>query len=146
MLGDDINTHPWPACGEIDIMESIGARDPGTIFGTLHGSGFPARGLTSQSKLAAPSAFSDAFHTYGVIWSPGQISFYVDDPAHPYATFRPSDLPAGVTWPFDGRKFFFLLNVAVGGDWPGSPNPGTHLPAEMLVDYVRVWQQSPQTH
>lgn len=146
MLGDDISTHPWPACGEIDIMESIGAREPGTVHGSLHGPGFPAAGLTGRVDLPGVTAFSDAFHTFGALWSPGEIRFYVDDPSKPYATFHASDLAAPATWPFDGRKFFFLLNVAAGGDWPGAPSASTPLPAEMLVDYVRVWQRSPTAH
>lgn len=143
MLGDDIVTRPWPACGEIDIMESIGAREPGIVHGTLHGTGFPAAGLTGRSTLPAPAAFSGGFHTFGAIWSPGRIAFYVDDAAHPYAAFTTADLPPGAVWPFDSRRFFFLLNVAVGGDWPGPPDPTTPFPAEMLVDYVRVYRQVP---
>ena len=141
MLGGDIATTPWPACGEIDIMENIG-REPALIHGSLHGTGFPAAGLTASATLPGRAAFSTAgFHRYGMIWSPKRIQFYLDDPSHPYASFTPADMPPGAVWPFDGRPYFFLLNLAVGGDWPGPLGASTPFPAEMLVDYVRVWQQ-----
>jgi beta-glucanase (GH16 family) len=78
-----------------------------------------------------------------MIWSPGRVQYYVDDPTHPYASFTPADLPPGSTWPFDKGRFYFLLNLAIGGSWPGPPNASTASPAEMLVDYVRVYQTGP---
>ncbi len=142
MLGDDIDTsHPWPACGEIDIMENIG-REPGTVHGSLHGTGFPPEGLTGLAMLPGHRPFHDSFHRFGMIWSPERIQFYVDDASRPYASFTPANMPPHASWPFDGRRFFILLNLAIGGDWPGPPDRSTALPAEMLVDYVRVWQRS----
>jgi beta-glucanase (GH16 family) len=139
MLGDDIQKVRWPACGELDIMENIGKK-PDTIHGSIHGPGFVGTSIGLPYRLANGKAFAKAFHSYGMIWSPGKIQYYVDDPAKPYATFTPRDLPANATWPFDDRKFFLILNLAVGGDWPGNPDARTKFPAEMLVDYVRVWQ------
>ncbi len=139
MLGADIDTNPWPASGELDIMENIG-KEPNQIHGSIHGTGFTGLSLGKPFQLPVGQTFAAAFHTYGLIWSPGKIQYYVDDPANPYATFTPADLPAGATWPFDGRRFFFLLNLAMGGDWPGPPAASTPSPSEMLVDYVRVYQ------
>jgi len=141
MLGDDINQKPWPACGELDIMENIG-KEPGKIHGSVHGTGFTGTPLGMVTELAAGKKFGDAFHTYGVIWSPGKVQYYVDDPRHPYATFTPTDLPKGAVWPFDDGKYFVLLNLAIGGSWPGPPDAATASEVEMLVDYVRVYQDA----
>ncbi len=139
LLGGDIQQHPWPDCGEIDIMENIG-KEPGTVHGTLHGPGYQGLGLGKPFQLASGKAFGDDFHLYGILWSPGKVQFYVDDPGKPYATFTPASMPKGGQWPFDGRKFFVLLNLAVGGNWPGPPDTETPAVSEMLVDYVRVYQ------
>jgi beta-glucanase (GH16 family) len=136
-MGDNIDTVNWPACGEIDIMENIG-REPGTNHGSLHGpGGGGAYNLTGQTTLPGGAKLSDAFHVYALEWQPGEIRFYVDDQL--YETQDASSAPAGDTWAFDGRPFFMLLNVAVGGQWPGSPDGTTVFPQKMLVDYVRVY-------
>jgi beta-glucanase (GH16 family) len=139
MLGDDIDKHPWPACGEFDIMENIG-KEPGQVHGSVHGTGFTGVPLGTVYHLPSNEPFAANFHTFGVIWSPGKVQYYVDDPAHPYATFTPADLPKGAVWPFDQGRYFLLLNLAVGGFWPGNPDAATAAPLEMLVDYVRVYQ------
>ena len=139
MLGADIKRVPWPACGELDIMENIG-KEPATVHGSIHGSGFTGLALGKTYRAAGGAALGRSFHRFGMEWEPGRIRYYVDDPAHPYATFTPADLPAGAVWPFDGRHFFLLLNLAMGGDWPGDPDASTRYPAEMLVDYVRVYR------
>lgn len=140
MLGSDVNTQPWPACGEIDIMESIG-RTPSTNYGSIHGTGFTGSTITTAYNLPAGEKFGDSFHTFGILWSPKLMKFYVDDPSNVYATYTPSSLPKGAVWPFDSGKFFFILNVAVGGAWPGSPDATTQFPQQMLVDYVRVYAE-----
>lgn len=140
MLGDNINTVQWPACGEMDIMESIG-KTPSTNYGSIHGTGFTGTSITSSYTLPDNAKFGDSFHTFGIIWSPKLIKYYVDSPANVYATYTPSSLPQGAVWPFDTGKFFFILNVAVGGDWPGSPDKSTVFPQELLVDYVRVYSE-----
>lgn len=141
MLGDDINTNPWPACGEIDIMESIGST-PSVNYGSIHGTKFTGTHITTSYTLANGAKFGDAFHTFGIVWSPKLMKFYVDSPENVYATYTPSSLPPGAVWPFDDGKFFFILNVAVGGDWPGYPDKTTVFPGEMLVDYVRVYAEA----
>jgi beta-glucanase (GH16 family) len=129
----------WPAGGELDIMENIG-KEPTVVHGSIHGTGFVGEPLGTAFKLSPPKDFAAGFHTYGLIWSPGKIQYYVDDPAHPYATYTPASLPAGAVWPFDGSRFYLLLNLAIGGGWPGPPTAATPSPSEMLVDYVRVYQ------
>lgn len=140
MLGNDVTTVEWPACGEMDIMESVGSR-PSTNYGSIHGTGFTGTKIGTADNLPNGAKFGDAFHTFGIIWSPKLIKFYVDSPANVYATYTPSNLPKAAVWPFDGRKFFFILNVAVGGSWPHSPDATTVFPQEMLVDYVRVYAE-----
>lgn len=137
MLGSDITTINWPKCGEIDIMENIG-KEPGTIHGSLHGPSTIGRTSDATAPFSLPTAqnFADAFHLYAVEWEPGIIRFYVD--TNLYATFTQSQWPSGGTWVFD-HPFFLLLNVAVGGTWPGSPDNTTQFPQQMLVDYVRVY-------
>jgi beta-glucanase (GH16 family) len=137
MLGNDIDRNPWPACGEIDIMENIG-KEPSTVHGTLHGVGYGPSGVTAAFTLANGKKFADDFHVFAVEWEPRQIRFYVDDVL--YATDIPENAPAGATWPFEHPEFI-LLNLAVGGEWPGYPDDETHLPQQMLVDYVRVYEK-----
>ena len=138
MLGNDIERVDWPRCGEIDIMENIG-KEPSKVHGSLHGPGPSSPrtdDITSTYTLPASERFSDAFHVFAVEWEPKAIRFYVDD--HLYQTATPEDLPHHTGWVFD-HPFFLLLNLAVGGDWPGSPDETTQFPQEMLVDYVRVY-------
>jgi beta-glucanase (GH16 family) len=138
MLGDDIKKVGWPACGEIDIMENIG-KEPATVHGTIHGPGYSGSGgPTAAYDLARGKAFADKFHVFAVEWEPNSIRFYVDN--HLYMTRTPSDLPPDQKWVFD-HPFFLLLNVAVGGDWPDSPDTSTRFPQIMLVDYVRVYSE-----
>jgi beta-glucanase (GH16 family) len=139
MLGDDIDQKKWPACGEIDIMENIG-KEPTMIHGTIHGPGYSgAHGIGSPFSLPSGQNFADAFHLYAVEWSPDVIRFYVDDQL--YATRTPADLPRDAKWVYD-HPFFIVLDLAVGGDWPGDPDVTTKFPQSMLVDYVRVYKQA----
>jgi beta-glucanase (GH16 family) len=140
MLGDNITSVNWPACGEMDIMESIG-KMPSTNYGSIHGTGFTGTMIGTAYNLPNGARFADAFHTFGILWSPKQIQYYVDSPTNIYATYTPSSLPKGAIWPFDSGKFFFILNLAVGGSWPGSPDATSVFPQEMLVDYVRVYSE-----
>src|SRR6202521_4553820 len=120
-----------------DIIENIG-KEPSTVHGSLHGPSTTGRtsDVTAPFSLPAGQNFSDDFHLYAVEWEHGTIRFYVD--TNLYATFNQSQWPAGGTWVFD-HPFFIILNVAVGGDWPGSPDNSTVFPQQMLVDYVRVY-------
>lgn len=140
MLGDDVDQRPWPACGELDIMENVG-KEPGQIHGSVHGIGFTGTPLTTVATLLGDTEFAAGFHTYGMMWSPGKVQYYVDDSEHPYATYTRADLPKGAVWPFDDGRYFFMLNLAMGGDWPGPPAATTPATVEMLVDYVRVYQE-----
>jgi len=136
MLGADIGSVGWPACGEIDVMENLG-REPRLNHGSLHGPNYPKTGITARYELPHGDLFYKAFHRFAVEWSPDRIEFFVDGVS--YETVTPASLPPGANWVFR-RPFFFLLNVAVGGDWPGNPDGTTVFPQEMLVDYVRVWK------
>lgn len=129
----------WPACGEIDIMESVG-KEPSTVYGTLHGPGYSGGNAVSSSYTLPSGAFADGFHVFTAEWLPGQVRFFVD--GNLYRTLTPANLPAGTKWVFD-HPYFLLLNLAVGGNWPGNPDAATVLPQKMLVDYVRVYQGSP---
>jgi amino acid transporter/beta-glucanase (GH16 family) len=137
LLGADIPTVGWPRCGEIDVMENIG-REPSAVHGSMHGPGYSGgASLTGTYTLANGAAFADAFHVFAVDWEPGVVRFYVDGSL--YETRTPADLRPGQTWVFD-HPFFIILNVAVGGSWPGSPDATTVFPQSMLVDYVRVYR------
>jgi beta-glucanase (GH16 family) len=140
MLGDDVETGSgWPKSGEIDIMENIG-KEPGMVHGTIHGPGYSGEhGIGAPYSLPAGQKFADDFHIFAVEWEPETIRFYVD--GHLYATRTPADLPKGTKWVYD-HPFFVLLNLAVGGSWPGSPDASSIFPQEMLVDYVRVYRRS----
>jgi beta-glucanase (GH16 family) len=136
MLGADITTVGWPSCGEIDVMENIG-REPATVYGSLHAP--KGSGLGSASApyvLPGGQRFADDFHVFAIEWEPSQVRFYVD--GNLYETRTPADLPAGTRWVFD-HPFFVILNVAVGGSWPGAPDETTVFPQRMRVDYVRVY-------
>lgn len=138
-LGDNIDIVHWPACGEQDIMEHINTPTPDWIAGSLHGT----NGDTTKHYISSPERpFSAAdWHIYGMIWSKAKIAFYVDSPANIYTTVTPADFNRpGAVWPFDsGNGMYLLLNLAVGGDWPKSPDASTKFPSEMLVDYVRIY-------
>ena len=137
MLGDNIGAIGWPSSGEIDIMENIG-REPRVVHGTMHGPGYSgANGIGGPDTLAS-GAFSDDFHIYAVEWSPDEIRWFVDD--RQYFRTTPASLPAGASWVYD-HPFFILLNVAVGGGWPGDPDASSQFPQQMVIDYVRVYQR-----
>lgn len=136
LLGDDIKAADWPTCGEIDIMENVGSR-MSVALGTIHGPGYSGdKGPSANYTLPNRQKFSDDFHVFAVEWEPAAIRFYVD--RNLYVTRTPADLPAGTKWVF-GHPFFVILNLAVGGDLPGSPDATTQFPQSMLVDYVRVY-------
>ena len=147
MLGEDIATIGWPRCGEIDIMENIG-KEPAAVHGSLHGAAAastdPANkkataDLTRKFSLPDNGSLSDDFHIYAVEWEPTVLRFFIDK--ENYATFTKDEWPQNAPWPFD-HKFFLLLNLAVGGDWPGPPDANTVFPQQMLVDYVRVYSRN----
>jgi len=124
----------WPTDGEIDIMENIG-REPSTVHGTIHGPGYSgAEGIGAGYTLPGGQQFADAFHTFRVDWSPNLIKWFVDGIQYQQRT--PADL-GGDAWVFN-HNFFMIMNVAVGGYWPGYPDGSTVMPQTMTIDYVRV--------
>jgi beta-glucanase (GH16 family) len=136
MLGADIDSVGWPRSGEIDIMENIG-REPAIAHGTLHGPGYSGAGGIGRADTVSSGAFADDFHIFSVTWRPNDIRWYVD--GRPYHRMTPADLPREAKWVFD-HPFFLLLNVAVGGGWPGDPDASTTFPQQMVIDYVRVYR------
>lgn len=121
----------WPDNGEIDIMENVGD-SPRTVFSNIHGPGYDGGGSrTIEADL------SKAFHVYGIEWTPEGIEWFLDGKS--YKKVTPKDLPKGKRWVFDDQPVYLLLNVAVGGDWPGKP-VDTVLPQQMRVDWVKVWR------
>lgn len=138
LLGTDVSTSGWPNCGEIDIMEVVGSQ-PSTDWSTLHGPGYSGANGLSASKSLASGKLSDDYHIYALEWEGTEIRFYLDGVL--FSTRSAASLPTGGLWVFD-HPFFIILNVAVGGNWPGSPNSSTTWPQKMYVDYVRVYRRS----
>ena len=139
LLGADITSAGWPACGEVDIMESIG-REPGMVHGTAHGPGYSgANGRSAPYTLPAGATVAGGFHLYAVEWETNALRWYVDGQL--YFSLSPAGLPAGTPWVFTGPQFV-LLNLAVGGAWPGNPDATTSFPQQMLVDYLRVYART----
>ena len=134
MLGSNITTVNWPQCGEIDVMENIGS-EPSVNHASAHGPGYSGgQAITARYTLPGGARFADDFHTFAIDWTAGTIVFSVDGTT--YQTITRANLPAGTQWVFDA-PFFILLNVAVGGTFPGSPDATTVFPQQMVVDYVR---------
>jgi beta-glucanase (GH16 family) len=137
MLGANIGSVGWPQCGEIDIMENIG-REPAIVHGTAHGPGYSGGNGIGAPDTLSQGAFADDFHVYAVSWQPQEVVWSVD--GHVYHRLTPANLPAGTQWVYN-QPFFLLLNVAVGGSWPGDPDSTTTFPQHMVVDYVRVYNE-----
>ncbi|HEX4461469.1 MAG TPA: glycoside hydrolase family 16 protein [Polyangia bacterium] len=139
MLGNNYASAGWPMCGEIDVVETKG-QDPYTVHGTVHGPGYSGgNGITSTTAIN--SVLSAGFHVFAVEWISDQIIFQVDD--KPYFSITPAQIPAGDQWVYD-HPFGVLLNLAVGGNFVGSPDSSTVFPATLLVDYVRVYAPAGQ--
>ena len=136
MVGNSPNGGCFPQCGEIDVMEAI-TLFPASVFGTLHG---PVIGSGNyqqyQQGVTALKPFPGTFHTYGLIWQPGRMTWTLD--GVPYGSATPKQLPPGAQWVFDGNPFHILISLAVGG-WPGPPAAGSTFPQTMRVDWVRLY-------
>lgn len=128
MLGDNISSVSWPACGEIDIMEHIG--NEGVMHSTIH---YDSLGHKSQGGAYALDVTQ--WHVYGLEWSAEKITWTADG-----VKFFETSIQSASRTEFQ-QSFFFLLNLAIGGTWPGSPNATTVFPMEMLVDFVRVYKK-----
>lgn len=134
MLGASFDGSNWPDCGEIDIMEYVG-REPDLVMGTAHGPGYSgALGLGKWNRQKYDIA--DDFHTYAIEWQPGQIKWFYDGAE--YFTLSRADV-GDRQWVFD-RPFFIILNLAVGGTLGGVIGLDTVFPAQVQVDYLRVFQ------
>ncbi len=142
MLGSDFPTAGWPKCGEIDILEHVETADMPlfTIRGSIHGPGYSGANSV-HGDVHLSNGLTNIFHIYAVEWEPAEIRWYFD--AKNYFKVTRASLPAGAPWVFD-HPFFLIMNVAIGGAWPGSPDGTTKLPADMLVDYVRVYRDASQ--
>jgi len=141
MLPTDNEFGGWAASGEIDIMEVIGS-EPDKLHGTIHfGGSWPNNTRAGSHRDMPFGSLHNAFHTYAIEWEEGEIRWYVDDFQYARQTQWTSSggaFPA----PFN-KRFHMLLNVAVGGDWPGSPDNTTSFPQRMEVDWVRVYEPDP---
>jgi beta-glucanase (GH16 family) len=142
-LGNNLNSGvPWPNCGETDILEDwspavLGGAGDGGENSTIHTMDTGGDGISTRYLFPGGEAVNTAFHTYGMIWSPNEVQYFVDNPSAPFATLTPGSLPAGDTWPFN-QSIFMVLNLAIGGTLGGSDagiNPGP-----MTVDYIRWYQ------
>jgi beta-glucanase (GH16 family) len=147
-LGSDINTNPWPACGEVDFMEDWSPQianapgpGPGGNKTTIHTTATGGNGIGGLFTFPNGQQADTNFHIYGTIWSANMMQFYVDDPTKPFLIETPSDLPSGDTWPFNAQ-IFLLANIAVGGTLGGTPSASTPNPGIMMLDYVRQYQPS----
>lgn len=134
MLGADSDTVSWPQCGEIDIMEYIGS-NPTTVFGTLHGPGYSGGEAITKKYSLSNDRFDNDFHIFGIEWGKDYVNFYVDDVL--YNQITPKDVKG--EWVYN-KPFYIILNLAVGGVYPGQPNSETVFPQTMLVDYVRIYE------
>jgi len=132
-LGASFGDVPWPACGEIDVMEHVG-REPRRVFGTIHGPGYSGDAGVSGA-LDLEYDLADDYHVFSIDWEPGSIVWALD--GRPYHSASPADV-APNPWVFDG-PFFLLLNLAVGGVFGGPVDERTAFPAELVVDHVRVF-------
>lgn len=140
MLGSNFRYVGWPLCGEIDIMEFLG-HDKWTVYGTVHGPKYSgSQGISRAFRLDATKdkPFTQEFYIFGILWNENEIVWYVNDKIYHRVT-KESLEKQGKAWVFD-QPFFIILNLAVGGNWPGYPDFETPFPAHMYIDYVRVYE------
>jgi beta-glucanase (GH16 family) len=135
MLGADISQVSWPRCGEIDIMEMVGGAGDNTTHGTIHfANANNDHQYTGGAKSLSSGKLADEFHVYSIIWTENDIKWLLDD-----VQFHTESLAPAERSELKNNNFF-IFNVAVGGQWPGSPDATTVFPQRMIVDYVRVFQ------
>jgi beta-glucanase (GH16 family) len=135
MLGHGFPVTPWPACGELDIMENKGSQ-PATTSSAVHGPGYFGATPFAHSNTLASGALADDFHTFAIEWDSLAVQFFVDSTAH-YTVTRDAIEHYGKS--ILDQPFFLILNLAVGGNFDGDPRSDAILPATMLVDYVRIY-------
>lgn len=134
LLGDDFAEVGWPSCGEIDIMEFVGA-NPAAVFGNVHGPGYSGGASVGATYTLPSGTFGDGMHVFAVEWDPQHIAWIVDDVV--YSQVAVGDVTG--PWVFD-HPFFVILNLAIGGTL-GGPVDAASLPAAMVVDYVRIYRR-----
>lgn len=134
MLGSNISEVGWPQCGEIDILEYVG-REPDMVFTSLHTQ--DSHGNTINTQKTTFEDIEEGFHTYAADWSPDSIKFYVDEQL--VYTFAPDNKSEDI-WPFD-QPFYFIINLAIGGNFGGPEVDDTIFPQEFVIDYVRVYEK-----
>lgn len=136
MLGSNFSTVGWPACGEIDIMEMIGGQNrENTTHGTLHWEYLSEHASTGGQKTLSDETFNDKYHVFTIIWDESSINWLVDDQEYNSIDISPDHMSEF------HEEFFFIFNLAVGGNWPGYPDETTSFPQQMKVDYIRVFQK-----
>jgi beta-glucanase (GH16 family) len=135
-LGANKPTVGWPEAGEIDVMEVVG-KQPSVVHGTLHGPKADGTPTSVSTSIDTGSDLAGTFHVFGAEWTPTQITFTLDGKA--YGTVSKDTFEkAGGKWVFT-QSFYLLLNLAVGGDFPGNPVDGSPWPQSYTIDYVRVY-------
>lgn len=135
MLGDNISTVGWPACGEIDIMEMVGgAGREKTVHGTVHWDNNGTKADYGGSYSLSSGIFNGKFYVFSIVWNANKIIWYVDD-----VKYHEIDITPAALSEFRSAQFF-IFNIAVGGNWPGSPDATTTFPQHLIVDYIRVFQ------
>ena len=137
MLPTDWTYGGWPESGEIDIMEHVGY-DPGRVHGSIHTGSYNHKINTQRGGSKLLDKISSKFYVYAIEWYEDRIDFLIDDSK--YFSFQNDGKNDFNTWPFN-QRFHLLINIAVGGDWPGSPDETTQFPTEMEVEYVRVYEK-----
>ncbi|QBN18066.1 glycoside hydrolase family 16 protein [Flavobacterium nackdongense] len=136
MLGANIDTTPWPQCGEIDIME-IKGNQPSIVYGTLHGPGYSGGNAITDFYALMNNRFDKDFHIFAVEWDADKIDFFVD--GYLYQRLTKSTVSAEGEWVFN-QPFYMIMNIAVGGTFVGFPTVDTSFPQKMTIDYVRVYK------
>ena len=137
MLPTDWMYGGWPQSGEIDIMEHVGY-DPGHVHGSIHTESYNHKINTQRGGSLKLDSIDTVFYVYAIEWFEDRIDFFINDDK--YYSFQNDNNNNFKTWPFN-QRFHLLINIAVGGDWPGSPDETTNFPTEMKIDYVRVYQK-----
>ncbi len=135
MLGKNINTVGWPKCGELDIMELIGGtNNDNTVYGTPHWDNAGSHASYGGNTKLASGIFNDEFHVFSIVWDAKKIVWLLDDKKYHEIDITPEGLSEL------REEFFFIINLAVGGDWPGNPDGSASFPQYLVVDYVRFFQ------
>ncbi len=136
MLGSNFSTLGWPACGEIDIMEMIGGVGrENTVHGTVHWSNAGSHAEFGGSRTLSSGTFHDVYHVFSIVWNENSITWLVDNVQYHVIDTSPAELDEF------RNNFFFIMNLAVGGNWPGSPDATTIFPQHLIVDYIRIFQE-----